>query len=94
MFLYRYYHLLRLPGTRGTDPIEAGWTNPHPDADFSQIFYGGDTFPIAWKGWPASSIEKYIQGINVVDLWITSFDYDETPYNQLLTSGLFPDCCN
>jgi hypothetical protein len=92
MLLYRYYHLLGLPrllSPRGAD-LEAGWSNPHPDDDFSQIFYEGDTFPIAWVGWPATTIDSYLKGTNVADLWITSFDYDQTPFTQLLTSGFFP----
>jgi hypothetical protein len=92
MFVAHYYPLLRLRGLlspRSVDPVEAGWTLPNPnDADFNQLFYEGNTLPIAWTGWPASSIDNFLHGANPVDLWITSFDYNQTPYNQLLTSRL------
>lgn len=92
MLLYWYYHLRGLPGlltSRAVDR-ETGWSNPHPDADFSQTFYEGDIFPIAWVGWPSTTIDSYLKSINIVDLWITSFDYDQNPYTQQLTSELYP----
>jgi hypothetical protein len=93
MFLNRYGHLVRLSGLLSPraipDPIKAGWILPDPNgADFTQTFYEDDTFPVAWQGWPSSSIDKYLQGTNVLDLWITSYDYNQFPYTQLLACKL------
>lgn len=45
--------------------------------------------PIAWDGWPASVIDSALKGVNIVDLWVTSFYFNQVPYSQVLKSRLF-----
>jgi hypothetical protein len=91
MLVSQSYHalsFLRLLSPRADNPIEAGWVNPQPGADFTQTWFKGDTLSISWEGWPSSSIDKFLT-TNVANLWITSFYDDHSPFTLLLTSKSF-----
>ena len=86
---HQYYHLPRLPGVlylRATNPAEAGfWLSLPNAADFSQVFCEGNTLPLAWAGWPESTVETYLQGNKISRLWVTSFV-------AFYASRIWPNC--
>jgi len=86
-YLFCFYSLLSCSATAQT--IQTFWTVPNGNvAQFTQGFYEGTTLPIAWEGWNASLRETFIQGVSVADLWITTYNLQQSIYTQRLTSKL------
>jgi hypothetical protein len=93
MPLYLHYYVLYFQGLlfhlAAAQSVESFWTVPDGNVNPStQIFYEGDTFPIAWEGWNSSYIGYFLAGVSVADLWITSFDYNTAPFAQVITGRL------
>ena len=65
------------------------WTVPNGNLpDFRQTFSDGEALPIAWNGWDSTRTDEFLDGVTVADLWVTSYEYGDYPYAQLVT-GMF-----
>ncbi|KAL1884835.1 hypothetical protein Plec18167_001490 [Paecilomyces lecythidis] len=65
------------------------WTVPDGQLpDFQQTFKNQQVLPIAWNGWDSDWTGEYLEGLSIVDLWVTSFNYDQYPYSQLLHENI------
>jgi hypothetical protein len=82
-FLLCFYGLLSHLAT--AESVLSFWTVPDGDATDPQTFNNGVTLPIAWKGWNGDYISYFLGGTSIADLWITTFNYDQHPYNQFIT---------
>ena len=51
-------------------------------ADLTQTFANGETLPLAWNAW--NSTEYVDTTKNLVDLWVTGFDFALNPYSRRL----------
>lgn len=61
------------------------WTVPDGQLpDFQQTFKNQQVLPIAWNGWDSDWTGEYLEGLSIVDLWVTSFNYDQYPYSHLI----------
>lgn len=54
--------------------------------DFKQTFIDGETLPISWEGWSSVWTDTFLDNVTVADLWVTSYNYKQYQYSQLLTS--------
>jgi hypothetical protein len=61
------------------------WNTPNGnEPDLSQTFTNGQTLPVSWNAWTDDSyIDAYT---NLVDLWVTSFDYNINQYSDKIKS--------
>lgn len=74
------------------EPIDSAtaqdpWRIPGGDV-FETTFRNGDSIPLLWEGWGSSWLDTYLDGENINDLWVTSYDYNIAPFDRLVTSML------
>ncbi|KAG4432644.1 hypothetical protein IFR05_011869 [Cadophora sp. M221] len=54
--------------------------------DLSQQFTTGNTLPLSWNAW---NLDQYVNATkNLVDLWVTSFDYSLNAFSQRIARNL------
>lgn len=69
--------------------LEAPWVVPDGNStDFTQTFTNGAPLAIAWEGWDTNTRLFVLGDITKANLWVTSFDFKEVQYSQLL-AGMF-----
>lgn len=67
------------------ETAQSYWTVPDGQlADFKQTFKNQQTLPVAWNGWNSVWTGEYLDNLTIADLWVTSFNYDQYQYSQLL----------
>lgn len=67
------------------ETVQSGWTVPNGNLpDFRQTFTDAETLPLAWNGWTSDWTNEYLDGDTVANLWVTSFNYGDYEYAQLL----------
>ncbi|KAF2103274.1 hypothetical protein NA57DRAFT_52801 [Rhizodiscina lignyota] len=73
---------------RAQDTIQAAlWKVPDGTSpDFSQTFTDGESIPLAWNDFSGTSDVN--ASASLLDLWLTSFDWDNNQYSQLLRKGI------
>jgi hypothetical protein len=78
-----------LPWTVSAETVQSFWTVPNGalGGDFKQTFIDGETLPISWEGWSSVWTDTFLDNVTVVDLWVTSYNYEQYQYSQLLTSA-------
>lgn len=79
-----FFHSLSVPIAAQDEVQEALWKVPDgTSADFSQTFTVGNSIPLAWNEFSDTS---YLNVTNtLLDLWVTSFDWNTVQYAQKLT---------
>jgi hypothetical protein len=70
------------------ETVQSFWTVPNGalGGDFKQTFIDGETLPISWEGWSSVWTDTFLDSVTVADLWVTSYNYEQYQYSQLLTS--------
>ncbi|GAD94946.1 conserved hypothetical protein [Paecilomyces variotii No. 5] len=82
---YRILLFAYLVRTSCEQTAQSYWTVPDGQLpDFQQTCKDQQVLPIAWNGWDSDWTGEYLEGLTIVDLWVTSFNYDQYPYSQLL----------
>ena len=71
------------------ETAQSAWTVPPGDQDdFTVTLQNKQTVPVSWDGWDKPWYDKYLNGEWSNDLWVTSYDYSQAPFSQLLAGEM------
>ncbi|KAK2766601.1 hypothetical protein FQN53_006661 [Emmonsiellopsis sp. PD_33] len=56
--------------------------------NFALTVQHGQTVPFSWSGWGSQWTDPFLNKETTNDLWLTSYDYDISPFSKLIGEGI------